>query len=351
MGLDQWALADRFPPPKAGGNLVDLPSWFDDPYRARHRRAAEIRSGGAIGSLNDGIEFEMHGVPTRIIAWPGNGFQTQSLHVLTLAPGQEMDPHAYGMAEEAMLCLQGEGEVLIRGEWADFAPGDLAFFPPPIEHSVRASSKGEGMVVVAAISPPEFEHYADLGLYNRQLGIIDTEAAFYAQNNAVPGSLAGPSQLAYRDTAAAVRAWNLGVEEIRTGGALFNIFRGAKIDVIDAPMVFVLWPGYGPRSTGFHFATGEPGLTSALHAHPASDECVVLWDGSARAWQGGGWHEMEIFDVVFAPCGVGHGISLLEGGSLWGGFAAPPQLDLYARTSFYEGTGTFEAPPQERLDR
>jgi quercetin dioxygenase-like cupin family protein len=329
---------------------MELPSWYGDPYRSRHRRAAEIRSGGAIGSLNDGIEFELHGVSTRIIAWPGNGFQTQSIHVLTLAPGQEMDTHAYGMAEEAMLCLQGRGEVLVRGEWAEFAPGDLAFFPPPVEHSVRAAAGGEGMVVVAAISPPEFEHYADLDLYNRQFGIIDTEAAFYAQNNAVPGSLAGPSQLAYRDAAAAVRAWNLSVEEIRTGGALFNVFRGAKIDVIDAPMVFVLWPGYGPRSTGFHFATGEPGLTSALHAHPASDECVVLWDGSARAWQGGGWHEMEIFDVVFAPCGVGHGVSLLDGGSLWGGFAAPPQLDLYARTDFYEGTGTFAAPPQERLD-
>jgi quercetin dioxygenase-like cupin family protein len=329
---------------------MDLPSWYGDPYRARHRRAAEIRAGGAIGSLNDGIEFELHGVLTRIIAWPGNGFQTESIHVLTLAAGQEMETHAYGMAEEAMLCLQGVGEVLVRGEWVEFAPGDLAFFPPPVERSVRAAAGGEGMVVVAAVSPPEFEHYADLGLYDRQIGIVDTEGAFFAQNNAVPGSLAGPSQLAYRETAADVRAWNLTAAEIRAGGALFNVFRGAKIDVIDAPMVFVLWPGYGPRSTGFHFATGEPGLTSALHAHPASDECVVLWSGSARAWQGGGWHEMQIYDVVFAPCGVAHGVSVVEGGSLWGGFAAPPQLDLYARTDFYVGTGTFSAPPQERLD-
>jgi len=327
---------------------VDLPNWYGDPYRARHRTAAEIRADGAIGSLNDGIEFELHGVSTRIVAWPGNGFQTESLHVLSFEPGQEMEPHAYGLAEEAMLCLQGGGEALVRGEWVELGPGDLAFFPPPVEHSLRAGDGG--MVVVAAISPPEFEHYEKAGLYNRRFGIIDADAAFFAQNNAVPGTLSGPSQLAYREGGEDVRAWNLSPDEIRTGGALFNVFWGAKIDVIDAPMVFVLWPGYGPRSTGFHFATGEVGLTSALHAHPASDECVVLWDGAARAWQGGGWHEMEIFDVVFAPCGVGHGVSLLEGGSLWGGFAAPPQLDLYARTDFYEGTGTFAAPPQERLE-
>jgi hypothetical protein len=45
----------------------------------------------------------------------------------------------------------------------------------------------------------------------------------------------------------------------------------------------VLWPGYGPHSTGFHFADGEEGLTTAVHTHPASDECVVLWDGTAKA--------------------------------------------------------------------
>src|ERR1700730_11832224 len=88
-----------------------------DPYRARHRTAAEIRTGGAIGSLNDGVELEIHGVSTRLIAWPGTGFQTESLHVLTLTPGQEMDMHRYGMAEEAMLALEGGGEAFVRGEY------------------------------------------------------------------------------------------------------------------------------------------------------------------------------------------------------------------------------------------
>ena len=58
----------------------------------------------------------------------------------------------------------------------------------------------------------------------------------------------------------------------------------------------------------------------------------------------GGWHDMEAFDVVLAPCGVEHGISMVTGGAA-GGFAAPPQLDLYARTPCYHGTGTLSYVP------
>ena len=40
---------------------MPLAARYSDPYRARHRTAAEIRTGGAIGSLNDGVEMEIHG--------------------------------------------------------------------------------------------------------------------------------------------------------------------------------------------------------------------------------------------------------------------------------------------------
>ena len=326
------------------------PARFSDTYRAWHRDAAQIRAEGAIGNLTMGIEVEIHGVSTRIIVWPGNGYQTQSIHVLTIKPGQEMEMHTYGMAEEAMLCLKGSGEAYVRGEWVPLQPGDLAFFPPGVPHAVRgAANASSDLVVVTAISPPEFDLYADSGFYNVQYGVINEEAAFFAHQNAAPGSLSPEQEMRYWDTAADARPWNLTVAEIASGGALFNVFRGAKIDVIDAPMVFLLWPGYGARSTGFHFATGEPGLTAAVHAHPASDECVVLWAGSARAYSAGGWHEMETYDCVFAPCGVRHGISLVPNTSLWGGFAAPPQLDLYRRTKWFDN-GVFEAPPFGRLE-
>ena len=329
---------------------TQYPERFADTYRAWHRTAGQIRTEGAVGSLLHGIEVEIHGVATRIIVWPGNGFQTESIHVLTLKPGQEMEMHTYGMAEEAMLCLKGRGEAFVRGEWVPFNPGDMGFFPPGVPHAVRVSAQATNdLVVVTAISPPEFDLYADAGFYNERYGVINEDAAFFAHTNAVPGSLSPEQEMRYWDTAPDARPWNLSVAEVVSGGALFNVFSGAKIDVIDAPMVFVLWPGYGPRSTSFHFATGEPGLTTALHAHPAADECVVLWAGKARAYSAGRWHEMDTYDTVLAPCGVNHGISLVPGTSLWGGFAAPPQLDLYRRTNWFKD-GVFEAPPYGQLD-
>jgi len=86
-------------------------------WSARFRSHNEIRSRGAIGNLNDGIEITMQGVRTRLIAWPGNGFQTESVHVLTLAPGEESARYAYDMSDEAMVCFKGQGEVYLRGEW------------------------------------------------------------------------------------------------------------------------------------------------------------------------------------------------------------------------------------------
>jgi hypothetical protein len=58
---------------------------------------------------------------------------------------------------------------------------------------------------------------------------------------------------------------------------------------------------------------------------------------------------MDTYDCVFAPCGVRHGISAVPRTTLWGGFAAPPQLDLYQRTDWFK-EGTFTTPPFERLD-
>lgn len=58
---------------------------------------------------------------------------------------------------------------------------------------------------------------------------------------------------------------------------------------------------------------------------------------------------MEALDCEMAPCGVPHGRSRTLGGrSHVGGFASPPQLDLYMRTEFYR-EGSFSQPPAEVL--
>jgi hypothetical protein len=59
-----------------------------DLYRARYKTVREIRRHGAVGSLQEGPMIRMHGIPTRLIAWPGNGYQTESVHVLTLQSGE-----------------------------------------------------------------------------------------------------------------------------------------------------------------------------------------------------------------------------------------------------------------------
>jgi hypothetical protein len=86
-----------------------------DSFREWTRTREQIRQEGAVGSLCRGIEIETHGVRTRIIAWPGNGLQTQSLHVLTLSPGEESASYAFPSSEELMLCLKGAGEITMRG--------------------------------------------------------------------------------------------------------------------------------------------------------------------------------------------------------------------------------------------
>src|SRR5215210_901794 len=81
-----------------GSMAADENATIKERYLERNRTRQEIRTGGAIGSLNSGIEITTHGLSTRIIAWPGNGFQTESLHVLTLRPGEESESYRYDRA-------------------------------------------------------------------------------------------------------------------------------------------------------------------------------------------------------------------------------------------------------------
>jgi gentisate 1,2-dioxygenase len=64
---------------------------IDERYREWNRDHKTIREHGAVGSLSRGIEITVHSMPSRLIAWPGNGYQTESVHVVTLQPGQSSD--------------------------------------------------------------------------------------------------------------------------------------------------------------------------------------------------------------------------------------------------------------------
>ncbi len=330
-------------------------------YLVKNRSPHEIRTGGAIGNLNEGIEIEIHRIPTRLIAWPGNGYQTESIHVLTLKPGLTSDKYTYAISEEALLCVQGKGEVFLRDRWVELEPGDIAYFPENTPHCIR-NPKGnqEEFIVVSSITPPLVSLYEQSGFYIQSLGKFDFDAAEKAKKEMTPGqNIKSENQLRYNESYPELRAWNLNASEVRKNGALFNMFRGAEFNANGSPMRFILWPGHGSRQCGFHLTRCSPGDEFAAHTHPISDECVIIWAGSARGFLDGHWFEMGIHECLLAPCGVSHGGPLAiethtlgatshACNTLWGGFASPPQCDLYLRGG-YINNQCIKDPPSVRF--
>ncbi|MBW8875815.1 MAG: cupin domain-containing protein [Acidobacteria bacterium] len=327
-------------------------------YRERYLTHTQIQQNGALSNLGDGIPITTHGIDTRPIAWPGNGFQTEAVHVLTVKPGEESDQYAYDMAEEAMVCFKGKGQVFLRGQWLDLEPGDVAYFPATTERAVRNTAESQDdFVLVTAISPPQFDLYEASGFYDPVNKVMNFEAINYAKINTQRVQYPPNNEMAFHDSHPEVRAWNLDNDDIRRGGALFNAFYGGTLTGLvqggenSASMLLVLFAGYGTGATGFNFACMTPGMTADIHTHPVSDECVVNWWGGDQVWLGDRWLTTESYDCSLAPRGVRHGAFVPKDSApvfLVGGLAAPPQLDLLINSGYYQD-GKFTRPPFTRL--
>ena len=324
-----------------------------DDFRAQYRTAQQIRQDGAIGNLFDGVEISVHGLSTRLLAWPATGYQTESVHVTTLSPGDESEPYAYDLAEEAVLCRHGSVDVWLRGGWITLRAGDMAYFPEGVERRWRMPAEATGQaILVNQICPPQFDLYAASGLYNAAFGVIDEAAAAKAIVNAVPVAPPGElDEMEYRDDQPEARAQNLAPDDVRRQGALFNVLEGAAFTGIGLPMRLVMWPGAGTRMVGFNYAYCGVGVQDTIHRHPVSDEFLVMWSGSGQLYvQGLGWVDAEANDVAMAPCGVMHGHRSTpdRGPAMMGGFASPPQLDLMIPTDYYSD-GRFTHPAETPL--
>ncbi|HEX8691639.1 MAG TPA: cupin domain-containing protein [Longimicrobium sp.] len=330
-------------------------------YWERYRTHTQIKQSGALSNLGDGISITTHGIDTRPIAWPGNGFQTESVHVMTVRPGQASESWAYDMAEEAMVCFKGKGQVYLRGQWLDVEPGDIAYFPATTERAIRSPAGSQAdFVVVSCISPPQFDLYQPAGFYDATHKVMNFDAIDYAKINTKRVQYGADNEMAFHDSNLDVRAWNLSNDEIRRGGALFNAFYGGALEGLvqgssasngTAPMLLILFAGFGTGATGFNFACMTPGMTADIHTHPVSDECVINWWGGNPCWLGDGWLEPGSYDCLLAPCGVRHGgyVPADAGQSvLVGGLAAPPQLDLLINSGYYDN-GVFTRPDFTRL--
>lgn len=201
-------------------------------YLERNRTRQEIRRSGAIGSLNSGIEITTHGLSTRIIAWPGNGFQTESLHVFTLRPGEESESYRYDRAEEGLACIKGKGEVFLRGGWVEMEAGDIAFFPERVERAIRNPRDNRAdFVLIDQIAPPQFDLYEPAGYYDRERAVMNFEVIEEVKSHAGSADLATENEMHLNESNPGMRAWNLTTEEIRTKGALFNMLKRARLSL------------------------------------------------------------------------------------------------------------------------
>ena len=112
--------------------------------QARCKTAAHIRRSGAIGNLAQGPEILAHGLSTRLIAWPGTGYQTESVHVVTLRPGQESQTYTYQLAEDAFLCHKGRPmcpKFSTITLWTTIDPMGVFVWPGASVSSTRVPSK------------------------------------------------------------------------------------------------------------------------------------------------------------------------------------------------------------------
>jgi hypothetical protein len=108
------------------------------------------------------------------------------------------------------------------------------------------------------------------------------EAIEEAKKTARIGNLSPKNEMHLNNSHAELRAQALDPGDIRREGALFNAFLGAAAyrgfepahmpDFGKAHMVLNLWPGYGVKSTGFHFAHGLPIMATRIHSHQVTDE-------------------------------------------------------------------------------
>ncbi len=323
-----------------------------DNASARYRRADQIRAHGAVGNLFDGVSMPIHGLDTRLVAWPGTGYQTEAVHVSTVKPGEQSDRYTYDLSEEAILCRYGTAEVWLRGQWVTLNPGDIAYIPEGLERQIRnPASNTSDAVLVNQICPPQFDLYAEGGFYNDSLGVINFDSIEKAKINATPVQPPALNEMTYNDDQPDVRANNLEPEDVKRHGALFNVLEGAAFTGIGMPMRLVLWPGAGTRLVGFNYAYCGTDVEDTMHRHPVSDEFSVMWSGQGQFFVGDiGWIDAEENDVALAPCGVVHGHRSVagRGPSMMGGFASPPQMDLVIPTPYYQD-GVYAHPADSEL--
>ena len=310
-------------------------------YRPGAMTIDRIREIGTIPNLNQGIEITINNIRTRLIAWPGQGMVQGALHLLTLGAGEETGKYRYPVSEEALECIQGEGEVYLWDKWVTIKAGDVAYFPEGVTHAIR-NRKNSDFVLISQLTPPQLDLYEPSGLWDSSTNTWNQNRIKQLSDSSKPGKLGELTQLRFHDEdipeSMPMRAWRVDNATIRKKGALFNIFYGARFDKIGVPMVIVLFPGYGTRNAGLHTGIFPEGGQAHAHRHPLSDDCVIYLQGKGNTIIDGDSIDLDPLNAVAAPILASHGAgNPAPQRSLVSGYGAPPQPELYEEACYQQG--------------
>lgn len=108
---------------------------------------------------------------------------------------------------------------------------------------------------------------------------------------------------------------------------------GAPIPIISANARLVVWPRMGARIASMNFVVLEPGEENQPHAHPTSDDTIVILEGwgSIEDLASERHHQFRAGDVVHVEAGVPHRVKADHGARIVSaGGPCPPDQQLLA---------------------
>jgi quercetin dioxygenase-like cupin family protein len=88
----------------------------------------------------DDVPAQVYGdeAPGTVIRWlideDHDGAPVYALRMIEIAPGGHTPRHSHAFEHENFV-VEGEGRVLINGDWRSLKPGDVVFVPGNMEHT------------------------------------------------------------------------------------------------------------------------------------------------------------------------------------------------------------------------
>ena len=124
--------------------------------------------------------------------------------------------------------------------------------------------------------------------------------------------------------------------QIRTGGALGNIFDGPEIRVHGLRTLLLAWPGTGFQTEAVHLTIIEPGESCKEYTYDLSEEAFLCRHGEVEVFLRGDWVTLRPGDMAYFPAGVAHAIrNTSQRRAYLVNQICPPQFDLYIDAGLY----------------